>query len=166
MGKIHYIILSDSLQYSVGCVKEDLCILIGLWLNSFTFQDSPKRFRNVQLWGIWRKIKDEQSPFSPFFPFFLDFSSTMNTCVVKDEDSLLGYAFGKLIQIRHYFILSDVFLGSKPMVLIISAYKSEKIQASSLSGRDEYVLILELPAIRYIFQFHVFHVIEVMCTRL
>ena len=57
MGKIHYIILSDSLQYSVGCVKEDLCILIGLWLNPFTFQDSPERFRNVQLWGIWRKIK-------------------------------------------------------------------------------------------------------------
>ena len=127
MGKIHYIILSDSLQYSVGCVKEDLCILIGLWLNPFTLQYSPERFRNVQLWGIWRKIKDEQSPFSPFFPFFLDFSSTMNTCVVKDEDSLLGYAFGKLIQIRHDFILSDVFLGS----------------------RDEYVLILELPAIRY-----------------
>ena len=118
MGKIHYIILSDSLQYSVGCVKEDLCILIGLWLNPFTFQDSPKRFRNVQLWGIWRKIKDEQSPFSPFFPFFLDFSSTMNTCIVKDEDGLFGYAFGKLIQIRHDFILGDVFLGSKPMVFI------------------------------------------------
>ena len=150
MGKIHYIILSDSLQYSVGCVKEDLCILIGLWLNPFTLQYSPERFRNVQLWGIWRKIKDEQSPFSPFFPFFLDFSSTMNTCIVKDEDGLFGYAFGKLIQIRHDFILSDVFLGSKPMVFIISAYKSEKIQASSLSGRDEYVLILELPAIRYI----------------
>ena len=150
MGKIHYIILSDSLQYSVGCVKEDLCILIGLWLNPFTLQYSPERFRNVQLWGIWRKIKDEQSPFSPFFPFFLDFSSTMNTCIVKDEDGLFGYAFGKFIQIRHDFILSDVFLGSKPMEFIISAYKSEKIQASSLSGRNEYVLILELPAIRNI----------------
>ena len=67
-----------------------------------------------------------------------------------DEDGLFGYAFGKLIQIRHDFILSDVFLGSKPMEFIISAYKSEKIQASSLSGRNEYVLILELPAIRYI----------------
>ena len=43
MGKIHYIILSDSLEYSVGCVKDDLCILIGLWLNPFTFQYSPDR---------------------------------------------------------------------------------------------------------------------------
>lgn len=150
MGKIHYIILSDSLQYSVGCVKEDLFILIVLWLNPFAFQYSPKRFNNVQLWGIWRKIKDEQSPFSPFFSFFLDFSSTMNTCVVKDEDGLSGYAFGKLIQIRHDFIPGDVFLGSKPMIFIVSAYKSEKIQASLLLSRNECILVLELPAIRYI----------------
>ena len=87
MGKIHYIILSDSLQYSVCCVKEDLCILIGLWLNPLTIQYSPKHFRNVQLWGIWRKIKDEQSPFSPFFPFFLDFSSTTVFLVMLLENS-------------------------------------------------------------------------------
>lgn len=35
MGKIHYIILSVSLQYSVGCVKEDLLLNLGKFRTSY-----------------------------------------------------------------------------------------------------------------------------------
>lgn len=108
MGKIHCIIHSNPFQYSFGCIKKDLCILVGLWLDPFTFQYSPKCFSDIKLWGIWRKVKDEQSPFSPFVSLFLDFFPSMNTCIVKDENGLSIYIFREIVQIRHDFILSDV----------------------------------------------------------
>ena len=71
----------------------------------------------------------------------------MDTCIVKDEDGLSIYAFRKTVQIRHDFILSDVFLGSKSAIFIIPAYKPEDVQPGSLFGRDKCVFVLELPAI-------------------
>ncbi len=71
----------------------------------------------------------------------------MNTCVVKDDDGLSIYIFREIVQIRHDFILSDVFLGNKSVIFIIPAYKPKEIQTGSLLNRDRYVFVLELPAI-------------------
>ena len=49
MGKIHYIILSDSLQYSVGCVKED----IFCWLCQRGFVHLPFITQDFKLFQLF-----------------------------------------------------------------------------------------------------------------
>lgn len=49
--------LSDIRQSSVGGIEKYVRSYIILWSYPLAFKNTPKCFRNIQLWRIWRQEK-------------------------------------------------------------------------------------------------------------
>lgn len=57
-------------QRPVGGIEKHVRTFVILWSYPLPFQDSPKRFCNVQMWGVWRKEEDKEAPLLPYWPEF------------------------------------------------------------------------------------------------
>ncbi len=75
--------ISDVRQCSVGCIEERICTCVILRSYPFSLQDSPKRFCNVQVWGIWWKEKQKKSSVFPYRSEFLNQLVPMHCSIVE-----------------------------------------------------------------------------------
>lgn len=80
--------LSDIRQSSVGGIEKHVRSYIILWSYPLAFKNTPKCFRNIQLWRIWRQEKEEKSSLLPYWANFFDLLVSMYGSIVKDNKSV------------------------------------------------------------------------------
>ena len=80
--------LSDIRQSSVGGIEKHVRSYIILWSYPLAFKNTPKCFRNIQLWRIWRQEKEEKSSLLPYWAKFFDLLVSMYGSIVKDNKSV------------------------------------------------------------------------------
>lgn len=144
------IFTSNATQNFMGGIEERVCVNIMGWLDPFGFKDSPQSFGYIQMWRIWREIKDIESALSPFFNHLLHPASCMDACIVKDNK---GWAYDCQREVVNEFrhILSLYALKTcEPMVDIVPVNHSEYIKPCGFHGRNKYILSGELPAVWHI----------------
>jgi hypothetical protein len=105
--------ISNRSQRSVGCVEKHVCTHIVLRPDPFSFQYSPKCFRNIQVRGIWRKIEKEKPSFLPYGTQLSYFMITMNRSIVKHHKRVFEHTQGKCIEEIHNLVGIDTFGGGK-----------------------------------------------------
>ena len=90
--------ISDVRQCSVGGIEEHICTCVILRSYPFSLQDSPKRFCNVQVRGIWWKEKQEKSSVFPYRSEFLNQLVPMHCSIVEHDKGVLSDAEGEIVQ--------------------------------------------------------------------
>ncbi len=68
--------------------EQSMFIPIVMRLYPFAFQNSPKRFRDVEMGGVRRKIEYMETPFFPSLKIALYLAALVNSRVVKDYHCL------------------------------------------------------------------------------
>ena len=71
MAKLDLRLLTQCCQPPVSGIEEFVFFHVVLWIQPFLFEFSPYRFRNIQMWRIWRKISNEEPTLLPKKVFFL-----------------------------------------------------------------------------------------------
>ena len=142
--------ISNVRQCSVGGIEEHVCTCVILWSYPFPFQDSPKRFCNVQMWGIWWKEKQEKSPVFPYRAEFLNPLVPMHCSIVKHDKSLLSDTEGEIVQETDNLFCRHPLGSGESLVLVVTGDHAENIESCDPLGRNEHVLSIQLPAVWYI----------------
>ena len=119
-------------------------------LNPFPFENTPKGFGQIQMWGIWREIENVESSLLPVFHAFFDFFALMNGCVVKYKHSKFLESQSVFIHIFYESVAVDALGAGKSMILVVTAYHTEDVEPSAFLDPYGYFLIWKLPSIRYI----------------
>jgi hypothetical protein len=109
--KFHIQYFSHICQCPVCSVEQIIFANVVLWLYPLSFEYSPERFGQIEMWGIgWQKKYKQPSVF-PKFAMPHNFLGSMNLCVIKDNNSLLAHSKRQAIII---FLsennLSEVFI--------------------------------------------------------
>ena len=134
-------------QRSVDGVEKCVCRNIILRSDPFSLQNSPKRFDNIQMGRIWRKIEQEQSALFPKVAQLLYFPVSVNRCIVKNNKCIFLNLEREPIQKIYDFICIDAFSGAESIVSVVTVYHSEDIEPMCLQGRDMNILITKLPSV-------------------
>jgi hypothetical protein len=142
--------ISNRSQRSVGCVEKHVCTHIVLRPDPFSFQYSPKCFRNIQVRGIWRKIEKEKPSFLPYGTQLSYFMITMNRSIVKHHKRVFEHTQGKCIEEIHNLVGIDTFGGGKSIILVVSVNHSEDVEPCASLRCNAYILPRQLPAVRNI----------------
>ncbi len=142
--------ISNRSQRSVGCVEKHVCTHIVLRSDPFSFQYSPKCFRNIQVWRIWRQIEEEKPSFLPYgtqLPYFI---ITMNRSIVKHHKRVFEYTQRKCIEEIHDLVSVDTFGGSESLILVLFVNHSEDVEPCASLRCNAHILPWQLPAVRNI----------------
>ena len=141
---------SNIRQGPVDGVEKSVFRNIILWSDPFSLQDSPKRFGNIQMRRIWRKIEKKQPTLLPKVTQFLYFSVPMYRSIIKDNKCIFFNFERESVEKINDFIGIDTFRGAESVVLVIAIYHSKDVEPVCLQRRNIYILILKLPSVRNI----------------
>ena len=150
MAKIDTEHLSQSSQAAVNRIKEPVFFQIILWIYPLFFEFSPYRFRNIQMWGVWRQKSDEHPPLLPEKYPFHHTPGFMHTGVIQYQYSLLFDTQRKLLQISNDCISSDITFCHHSHVLALPVDKSQYIDFISFLYRYMNIFAGKMPPIRHI----------------
>ena len=142
--------LSYVSQRPVGGIEKHVRTCVILWSYPLPFQDSPKRFCNVQMWGVWRKEEDKEAPLLPYCPELLNPSVSVYGSIVKHYKGVLSDAEGKIIKETDNLICRHSFCSGESFILIVTGYHTKDVKSCYSLGRDEGILSIQLPSIWHI----------------
>jgi hypothetical protein len=138
---------SEFRQCSIGGVEKIVCTDIVQWSDPFSFQDSPKSFCNIQMWGIWRQIEQEKSSFCPDKSQLPYFMVAMDGCIVKYNKRVLMHTKRECIEKTDNLVCGDILRSGKTFIVIIAVNHSENIEPCDSLGRDTHIFSGQLPAV-------------------
>ena len=113
--------LSDIRQSSVGGIEKHVSSYIILWSYPLSFKNTPKCFRNIQLWRIWRQEKEEKTSLLPYWAKFFDFLVSMHGSIIKDNKSVHLQVERKIIKQTEDFICRHLFKGAREETALLGA---------------------------------------------
>lgn len=142
--------ISYSSQSPIDSIEEVLLGYIVLWANPFAFQYPPQGFGNVEMWRIWRQIKEEKPTAFPKVAQLLYFFVPVHTGIIQNDECVPLYPKREVIKKVNNLIGVNTFSGRESFISVISVYHSEEIDSLRLLGQDIDILITKLPAIRNI----------------
>ena len=137
-------------QRPVGGIEKHVRTFVILWSYPLPFQDSPKRFCNVQMWGVWRKEEDKEAPLLPYWPEFLNPSVSVYGSIVKHYKGVLSDAEGKIIKETDNLICRHSLCSGESFILIVTGYHAKDVKSCYSLGRDEDILSIQLPSVWHI----------------
>ena len=147
---IDSISISDATQYFIGGVEERVCVNIMAWFDPFGFEYSPQSLGYIQVWRVWRKVENIESARFPFVNRFLHKSTSMDTCIIKNDEGRFGNCKREVVDKLGYIFLLYALTTCEPMVYIVSADHPEDVEPCGFHGRYKDILSGELPAVWYI----------------
>ena len=142
--------ISNVRQCSVGGIEEHVCTCVILRSYPFPFQDSPKRFCNVQMWGIWWKEKQEKSSVFPYRSEFLNPLVPMHCCIVKHDKGVLSDTEGEIVKETDNLVCRHPLGSGESLVLVVTCDHTENVESCDPLGRNEHVLSIQLPTVWHI----------------
>jgi len=137
-------------QCPVCSVEQIVFANVVLWLYPLSLEYSPKRFREVEMWRVWGKKKDEKSSLLPKFAMTHNFPCSVNPCVIKHDNGLLTNAKRQAVKILDDSLRVDGFSCGKPVIIGIPIDYTKTIESEFLVGRDVIILSPKLPPVRHI----------------
>ena len=140
--------LSDIRQSSIGGIEKHVRSYIILWSYPLAFKNTPKCFRNIQLWRIWGQEKEEKSSLLPYWAKFFDLLVSMYGSIVKDNKSVHLQVERKIIKETEDFICRHLFECGESIVTVITVNHSKDIESCHPLGGDVNILPLQLPTVR------------------
>jgi hypothetical protein len=142
--------ISNRSQRSVGCIEKHVSTHIVLRSDPFSFQYSPKCFRNIQLRRIWWQIEKEKPSFFPYRTQLPYLFITMNRRIIKHHKRVFAYTQRKCIKEIHDLVSVDTFGGGESLIMILSVNHSENVEPCTFLRWNAHILPRQLPAVRYI----------------
>ena len=142
--------ISDVRQCSVGGIEEHVCTSVILRPYPFSLQDSPKRFCNVQMWGIWWKEKQKKSSVFPYRSEFLNPLVPMHSSIVKHDKGFLSDSEGEIVKETDNFVCRHPLGSGESLVQVVTGNHAENVESCDPLGRYEYVLSIKLPTVWHI----------------
>lgn len=97
----------------------------------FTFQNSPKRFRDVEMREVRRKIEYMETPFFPSLKTVFYFAALVNSGVDKDYHCFFIDAEREVVHKFDESVGVYVFFGDKNMMYAVAVNHSEDIEVAS-----------------------------------
>lgn len=131
-------------------VEQSMFISIVMRLYPLTLQDSPKRFRDVEMRGVRREIEYMEPPILPSLKTVLYLTAFVNCGVVQNDHSLFADAKREILHKFDKSVGVYVLLGGKTMIYAVAVYHSEDIEPSVFVNGNAEILVLEFPCIRHI----------------
>lgn len=150
MAKVNPCLLPQCCQPSVISIKELVFFYIALRLQPFFLKFSPYCFCNIQMWRVWRKIRNEKSTFFPKKNFLSNSTGFMYTGIILNQCGLLYYIERNKNQEINDNIGINTPLCHHAHIFTLPVDKSQYIDFVSLLNRDMYIFSKELPTIRNI----------------
>ena len=142
--------ISNVRQCSVGGIKERICTCVILRPYPFSLQDSPKRFCNVQMWGIWWKEKQKKSSVFPYRSEFLNPLVPMHCSIVKHDKGILSDTEGEIVKETDNLVCRHPLGSGESLVLVVTGNHAENVESCDPLGRNEHILSIQLPAVWHI----------------
>ena len=150
MGKIDVEFRSKCSKRTVGCIKEGICGAIIHRSEPFALEDSPESFSDIQMWTIWRQEKEKQSPFLPYRTEFSHEFASVDSRIVKDNESVLADTERKPVKEVGDLVGCHVLGSRESLIPIIAVYHAENVEPQSPFGRDIDILAAKLPSVWHI----------------
>lgn len=150
MIKVDFILRTNTGQNLTGCLMKDIPVTIMAWLNPLALKHAPKCFRYIQMRAIRGQEEKVKASFLPCHSHFRDLTLAVNGGVVKDYDSRFVDAEGKLIKKSGKPFSGNGILRVKAVIYATRGYHAENVQAMFPLGGHEYILPVEMPAVRHI----------------
>ena len=148
--EINHVLIADAKEYVFNGGKQAMFISIVMRLYPLTFQDSPKRFRDVEVWRVRREREYMESPIFPSLKTLLYLTAFVNRGVIQNDYCLFVDAKREILHKFDKSVGVYVLLGGKTMIYAVAVYHSEDIEPSAFVNRDAVILVLEFPCIRHI----------------
>ena len=142
--------ISNVRQCSVGGIKERICTRVILRPYPFSLQDSPKRFCNVQMWGIWWKEKQKKFSVFPYRSEFLNPLVPMHCSIVKHDKGVLSDTEGEIVKETDNLVCRHPLGSGESLVLVVTGDHAENVESCDPLGRNEHILSIQLPAVWHI----------------
>mgnify|MGYP007056183322 CR=1 FL=1 len=137
-------------QRPVGGIEKHVRTCVILWPYPLPFQDSPKRFCNVQMWGIWRKEEEEKSSLFPYRPDFLYPPVPMHCGIVKHDKGISADAEGKVIKKTDYLLCRHPLSSGESFILVLTGYHTKDIEPCNSLGGNKDIFSFQLPPVWHI----------------
>ena len=148
--EIDYVLFANAGDNIFHDGEQAMFISIVMRLYPLAFQNSPKRFRDVKMRGVWREMEYLESPFFPSLNTGLYLAALVDGGVVKDYHSLLRDAERKVVHKFDESVGVYVLLGGETVINAVAVNHSEDIEPSAFVNGDAEILIPEFPCIRHI----------------
>lgn len=130
--------------------EQSMFIPIEMWLYPFTFQNLPKRFRDVEMRGIRRKIEYMETPSFPSLKTSLYLAALVDGGVIQNDHSFFADAKREILHKLDEPVGVYVLLCGKTMIYAVAVNHSEDIEPSAFVNGDAVILVLEFPCIKHI----------------
>ena len=114
-------------QRPVSGIEKHVRTCVILWSYPLSFQDSPKRFCNVQMWGVWRKEEDKESPLLPYWSEFLNPFVSVYGSIVKHNKCVFSDTEGKFIKETDNLICRHSLCSGESFILIVMSYHAKDV---------------------------------------
>lgn len=147
MFEINRHTISDSRQSPIDGIERSVLFDIVLWSDPFSLQNSPKRFCNVQMRRIWRKIEQVKPSLLPKVTKLLYFPIPVYTGIVKNNKCVFLNLERECIKKLNNLVRNNAFRRTESVVSIISVYHSEDVDSVCFQRRDIDILVTELPPV-------------------
>lgn len=148
--EFNYVLIANAGENVFYDGEQSMFISIVMRLYPFTFQNSPKRFRDVEMRRVRRKIEYMETPFFPSLKTVFYLVALVNGGVVKDYHCFFLDGERKVVHKFDESVGVYVFFGGKTMIYAVAVNHSEDIEPSAFVNGDAEILVLEFPCIRHI----------------
>ncbi len=135
-------------QSSVGGIEKHVRSYIILWSYPLAFKNTPKRFRNIQLWRIWRQEKEKKSSFLPYGAKFFYLLVPVHGSIVKDYESVHLQIERNLVKETEDFVCRHLLECGESLVTVVTVNHSKYVEARNPLGRNIDILPSQLPTVR------------------
>lgn len=129
-----------------GCIGRD----VVAWLNAFAFHDAPECFGDVELWRVWRKKEDKQSPFLPYRPHLFHQLATVYFRIVENEKGLFFDCHGEFIKDVSHELGCDGICRREPMIVAFIVNHAKNVEPLLPLIRDADIFPRELPSVWHV----------------
>ena len=142
--------MSQCRQSSIRGIEEQVCCGVILWSEPLGLQYPPKCLHDIEMWGVWWKEKQEQSPLLPNPSQFHGSLASVDGGVVKHDDRFLSHRKGEAVKKIHDLRCTDAGLCGESVIDIATADHAKYIQSCGSLGWNIDILSLKLPRIGHI----------------
>lgn len=146
--KVYTQSLSYIRQGSIGGIEEHVSSYVILWPYPLSFKNAPKRFRDIQLWRVWRQVKQEKPSFLPYGAKLFYLLVSMYRGVVENHKSIHFQIERELIKKTDDLLCCHPLKCGESLVPIVTIYHSKDIQTCNPLGRNINILSRQLPTVR------------------
>ena len=134
-------------QSSVGGIEKHVRSLVILWSYPLAFQNTPKCFRYIQLWRIWRQEKEEKSSLFPYWAKLFYPLVSMYGSIVKDNKSVYLQVERKIIKETENLICRHLLKCGESIVTVITVNHPKNIESCHPLGGYVNFLPSQLPTV-------------------